>query len=81
MLLTALPRAEAQNPQIEEKVAAVKQAAAANKQALAHYGWQEQETISIKGEVKDTKMYQVQMGSGGQPQKTEISNDPAGSRA
>src|ERR1035441_2821850 len=61
MLLTALPRAEAQNPQIEEKVAAVKQAAAANKQALAHYGWQEQETISI----------------GGQPQKTEISNDPA----
>ena len=77
MLLTALPRAEAQNPQIEEKVAAVKQAAAANKQALAHYGWQEQETISIKGEVKDTKMYQVQMGSGGQPQKTEISNDPA----
>ena len=77
MLLMAFPLAQAQNPAIEEKVAAVKQSAAANKQALAHYSWQEQETISIKGEVKDTKLYQVQIGPDGQPQKTEISNDPA----
>jgi hypothetical protein len=77
MLLMAFPLAQAQNPAIAEKVAAVKQSAAANKQALAHYSWQEQETISIKGEVKDTKLYQVQIGPDGQPQKTEISNDPA----
>ncbi len=77
MLLMALPLAQAQDPAIEEKVAAVKQSAAADKQALAHYSWQEQETISIKGEVKDTKLYQVQIGPDGQPQKTEISNDPA----
>jgi len=67
----------AQNPQAEEKLAAVKQSVAANKQALTQYTWQEQETISIKGGIKDTKEYQVQMGLDGQPQKTEISNDPA----
>jgi hypothetical protein len=77
VMVTAIPRAAAQNPQVEEKVTALKQSLAANKQALAQYTWQEQETISIKGEVKDTKTYQVQMGPNGQPQKTEISNDPA----
>ena len=68
----------AQNPQVEEKVAAFKQAQAVNKQKLAQYTWQENETIALKGEVKDTKLYQVQMGPGGQ-QKTEISNEPASS--
>lgn len=77
MFVTVVPWTAAQNPQVEDKLAAVKQSIAANKQALAQYTWQEQETISIKGEVKDTKDYQVQMGPDGQPQKTEISNDPA----
>jgi hypothetical protein len=77
MFVTVVPWTAAQNPQVEEKLAAVKQSVAANKQALAQYTWQEQETISIKGDVKDTKDYQVQMGPNGQPQKTEISNDPA----
>lgn len=77
VLLTAVPPSAAQNPQVQEKLAAVKQSVVANKQALAQYTWQEQETISIKGEVKDTKDYQVQMGPNGQPQKTEINNDPA----
>lgn len=76
MLLLAVPLAGAQNPQLEQKLIAVKQSIAANKQALAHYTWQEQETISVKGEVKDTKMYQVQMGPDGQPQKTEVGDDP-----
>jgi hypothetical protein len=70
MLLTAVPRAAGQNSQVQEKLADIKQASAANKQALAHYSWQEQETISLKGEVKDTKVYQVQMGPDGQQQKT-----------
>ena len=77
MLLTAVQRAAGQNPQVQEKVADVKQAAAANKQALEHYSWQEQETISLKGEVKDTKLYQVQMGPDGQQQKTEVTNQQA----
>jgi hypothetical protein len=76
-MLTAVPPASAQSPQVQEKVAALRQSITANKQAIAQYTWQEMETISVKGEVKDTKNYQVQMGPDGQAQKTEVSNDPA----
>jgi hypothetical protein len=62
----------AQNPKVEEKVAALKQSQAANKQRLAQYTWQETDTISVKGEVKDTKNYQVSLGPDGKPQKTEV---------
>jgi len=68
--------AAAQNQQLEEKLMALKQHQEINKQKLAQYTWQETETISIKGEVKDTKVYQVQMVNG-QQQKTEISNQQA----
>ena len=70
--------ASAQNQQMEQKLMAIKQAQETNKQKLAQYTWQETETISIKGNVKDTKVYQVQMVNG-QQQKTEISNQKAGS--
>ena len=66
----------AQNPQLEEKLMAFKQSQAANKQKLAQYTWTETETIAIKGDVKDTKVYQVQMVNG-QQQKTEVSNQAA----
>lgn len=66
------PAARAQNPQLQERVAEIKQSMAQNKQALAQYIWQEQETISIKGEVKKQKLFQVQIGPDGKPQKTEI---------
>jgi hypothetical protein len=35
----------AQNPELQQKVAEVKEAMAANKQALAQYTWQEQVTV------------------------------------
>jgi poly-D-alanine transfer protein DltD len=44
-----LPEAVAQNPQKAQKVAEIKQASAANKQALARYTWQEQQVVSLKG--------------------------------
>jgi hypothetical protein len=66
----------AQNQQLEEKLMALKQNQANNKQKLAQYTWTETETISIKGEVKDTKVYTVQMVNG-QQQKTEVSNQAA----
>jgi len=72
----AIAPAMAQNQQMEQKLMAIKDAQAANKQKLAQYTWQETETISIKGSVKDTKVYQVQMVNG-QQQKTEISNQAA----
>jgi len=76
LVILAGTTAFAQNPQLEEKVMALKQAQAANKQKLAQYTWTETETISIKGNVKDTKVYQVQMVNG-QQQKTEVSNQQA----
>jgi hypothetical protein len=67
--------ADAQNPAVQAKVAEVKAASAANKQKLASYTWQEQQTISIKGEVKKTQLFQVSVGPNGQQQKTEL--DPS----
>ncbi len=69
----------AQNPELQQKLSEIKQSAAANKQALAHYTWQEQETIAIKGEVKDTKVSQVHLGPDGKPQKQEMENLPQSS--
>jgi hypothetical protein len=69
--------AVAQSPQLEEKIMAIKQAQALNKQKLSQYTWQETETISIKGNVKDTKIYQVQLGPDGKTQKTEVSEEKA----
>jgi hypothetical protein len=69
----------AQNPELQQKVAEVKQAAAENKQALSHYSWQQQETTAIKGDVKDTKRFQVHIGSDGKAQKVELGNTPSSS--
>ena len=70
--------AAAQNQQMEQKLMAIKDAQAANKQKLAQYTWQETETISIKGNVKDTKVYQIQMVNG-QQQKTLLNDQKASS--
>jgi hypothetical protein len=68
--------ASAQNPEVEQKMMAIHEASAANKQKLAMYSWQETETISIKGNVKDTKVYQVHM-MGGQQQKVLLEDAKA----
>jgi hypothetical protein len=69
--------AYAQNPEMAQKIQEIKAASAANKTALAHYTWQEQQVISLKGDVKKTEVYQVSVGPDGQQQKTEISSSPA----
>jgi hypothetical protein len=68
--------ANAQSPEVQQKLQAIQQASAENKQKLAMYSWQETEAISIKGDVKDTKVYQVQMVNGAQ-QKTLINEEKA----
>ena len=72
----AITPAAAQSQQMEQKLMAIKDAQAANKQKLAQYTWQETETISIKGNVKDTKVYQVQMVNG-QQQKNLLNDQKA----
>lgn len=66
----------AQNPEMQEKVAELKQASAMNKQALAQYTWNEQVTVSLKGEVKKTEHFQVQLGPDGKQQKTSLDAPP-----
>ena len=76
-LAFCLPEAAAQNPQMEQKVTEIKQASAANKQALSRYTWQEQQAISLKGDVKKTVSYQVSVGPDGQQQKIELGSSAA----
>ncbi len=74
----------AQNPAMQEKVAEVKAAAAANKQALAQYTWTETDTISLKGEEKKQEHFQVRLGPDGKAQKTPLdaqaAAEPSGGR-
>lgn len=74
LLLAVLvcPAITAQNPQLQQRVAEIRQSMAQNKQALAQYTWQEQQTISIKGSVKKQKQFLVRMGPDGKPEKQEI---------
>lgn len=75
--------AHAQNPELQQHVADIKQSMANNKQALASYTWNEQVTISLKGEEKKQEHFQVRLGPDGKPQKTSLdppSEPPSGGR-
>jgi hypothetical protein len=76
LALFALP-SHAQNPELQQRLAEIKQASAANKAALAHYTWQEQQTVSIKGDVKKQQVFQVTVGPDGQQQKTQVGGSQA----
>jgi hypothetical protein len=76
-LVLCVAPAVAQNAAVQARLAEIKQASAANKEALSHYTWQESQTISIKGEVKKQQQYLVRVGPDGQQQKSEINAQPA----
>ena len=65
----------AQNPELKQRVAELKESMAKNKQVLATYTWHETDTVKLKGEVKKVSNYQVRFGPDGKPQKTSL--DPA----
>jgi hypothetical protein len=69
--------AVAQNPELQQRVIEIKQAAAMNKQELMQYTWQEQVNTIIKGEQKKQEHFQVQLGPDGKPQNTSL--DPTAS--
>ena len=71
----SVPALRAQSPEMQQRVAEVKESIAVNKQLLAQYSWMEQDIISIKGEQKKDELYNVQLGPEGQPQKTPV--DPS----
>ena len=74
----------AQNPEIQEKLAAVKQAAAENKQKIRQYQWVETTQLTLKGDAKPPTKNSCQYGPDGKVQKTPIGpppEAPSGGRA
>jgi hypothetical protein len=75
--------ANAQNPELQQQVSGVQESMAKNKQALASYTWNEQVTISLKGEEKKQQHYQVRLGPDLKPEKTSLdppADPPSGGR-
>jgi hypothetical protein len=70
--VAAISPANAQNPELQQHVADIKQSMANNKQALAQYVWNETVTISLKGEQKKQEHFQVRLGPDLKPQKTSL---------
>jgi hypothetical protein len=67
------PGAIGQNAALQQKIAAIQASMAKNEQMLGQYTWQQQETVSVRGDVKKTALYSVQLGPDGKPVKTDIS--------
>lgn len=61
---------------LQQKLAAAKQAAALNQQALRSYSWLEKTELSLKGEVKNTKVEMCRYGPDGKVQKTPVVEPP-----
>jgi DNA-binding ferritin-like protein (Dps family) len=77
------PPAKAQGPELQERVAELKESMAKNKMSLAQYTWVEQVNISLKGELKKQERFQVRLGPDGKPQKASLdppAESPSGGR-
>ncbi len=68
--LAAFAQTGGANPQLQQKLAALKQSAAQNKQKLHKYQWTEIQQVNFKGEDKPSKTFLCQYGPDGQVQKT-----------
>ena len=67
---------------LQQKLAAAKEAAARNQQALRSYSWLEKTELRLKGEVKNTKVDLCKYGPDGKVQKTPVVEPaPAGEEA
>ena len=74
--LAASVAAIAQNGELQQKLAAVKQAAAENQQRLRQYQWTETTQLTLKGDAKPPSQKLCQYGPSGQVQKTPIGPPP-----
>lgn len=73
--LAAVP-AVAQNSEMQQKLAAVKQSAAQNQQKMRQYQWIETTQLTLKGDAKPSSQKLCQYGPDGQVQKTPIGAPP-----
>ncbi len=75
-MVLAIVQAMAQNPELQQKVADVKQAAAANQQRLRQYQWTETTQITLNGDAKPPSQKLCRYGPDGQVQKTPLGPPP-----
>src|SRR5271154_4468924 len=66
----------AQNPEMQQKLAVVKQTVAQNKAKLQQYQWIETSQLTLKGDPKPASQKLCQYGPDGQVQKTPIGAPP-----
>ncbi len=64
------------NPELTQKLTALKESSAANKQRLQQYTWLETQQLTLKGDAKPAKAFQCQYGPDGRVQKTPIGAPP-----
>jgi hypothetical protein len=76
MALAATIPTFAQNAELQQKLAAVKQVIALNKQSLQQYQWTETTQLNLNGDPKPPTQNMCQYGPGGQVQKTPIGPPP-----
>jgi hypothetical protein len=76
MAFAAAIPALAQSPELQQKLAAVKQVIAINKQSLRQYQWTETTQLTLDGDPKPPTQNLCQYGPGGQVQKTPIGPPP-----
>jgi hypothetical protein len=76
VVLVATIPALPQNPELQQKLAAVKAVAAENKQQLRQYQWTETIRLTLKGDAKPPTQNLCQYGPDGQVQKTPIGPPP-----
>ena len=62
--------------ELQQKLAAAKQNAALNQKAIRSYSWLEKTELSLKGEVKSTKVDMCRYGPDGKVQKTPVVQPP-----
>lgn len=77
MLIAHASAGKAQTADAQSKVQQLRSAIAHNKQMLAQYTWQMEQTISVNGDVKSSDMFQEIMGPNGQPTKVPLTATPS----
>jgi len=77
----ATQNSQVQQSQVQQSVNEMKESAARNKQALAQYRWQQQETVSVKGKQKKQDLFQVELEPDGKQLRTPMAQeqDPSSS--
>ena len=72
MLILVGPRLAAQNADLQQRVADLKESTAKNKEELKQYTWLERVTVSLKGQERKQERFQVRLGPDGKPVKTPL---------